>query len=477
MDLYKCKECNDLGNIGCCNRVFCEMCISGHIMKIISIKHKPIPLDLGRELELTIAIQNRLANEILELEEFKGYCEKIIANFVDSLKNEIDKYYYEINKSLMNKYQTTLNQLKTASSCLLTRDVENKILELFSGCSLPGDVKNVEILAKNFSSNDFSILPQLSQSISIDINLKTFESWANSESISSFKINQSFSSVFQPNNPYEIFNRSVSVASENPLKFRVLSYSKPGSETLCCVYSFSNKISLLNIQKEEFSDFAIQSMKFPSKAAWSLSKDGKLIITGGFSEFPKKNVFSVNIYEKKCQEISKMINPRFNHAQVSIENNIFVIGGINKNPIKECERYSQDKRKWNKFGSLVVPREFPSACHMLGKIYVAGGNGIETIECAAIAREKFELIHLRLPGPGKCNIFTYEGQILLLCKQVLASISVPALIYKQIGETNENLFWSSSEYISYNKKIYWVSNEQFINFNTETNKIEKIDSV
>jgi hypothetical protein len=98
---------------------------------------------------------------------------------------------------------------------------------------------------------------------------------------------------------------------------------------------------------------------------------------------------------------------------------------------------------------------------------VAGGNGIETIEYANVAKEKFELLMLRLPGPGRCNMFLYESHIFIIHKGKYITISLPSHAYSQIGQSKEHNYWTSSDYLINEGHIYWSASGQFIHFDWE----------
>ena len=451
-------------------------------MKIIDIKHRPLPLNLDKDHILIKNIQNKLNNEILELTEFKNSFQQILSGFSTSLKQEIDNYIQQLNKNFNDSYQDVLNQLQIAYSCLLTIGVKNNILELFAGCETIEDVKDIGIINKSISLPILSIKENLKNSISFELSLFTngFESYTSKSNSSSsrnssnmFLLRNSFQSV---NELRERFAENApKIEGNSTNKFRVLNFTKPINETIYFLQPFTSKISCYNIKENLINEISINSYRFPTKAAWCMNKDGKLIFTGGFDELARKSCFEISINERKCEEIGKMNTARFNHSQISVDNSVYVIGGMQKTPLNECESYSFEKKKWIKFGKLNVAREFPAVCHLLGKIYVAGGNGIETIECSMVTKGKFELLFLRLPGPGRCNMFTKDGQIMILHKGKQISIAMPNLAYKQIGETVNGNFWTCSEYIMYEKNAYWVSEGEFFSFAFETAMIKSLN--
>lgn len=455
--------CSNDCAVTCCADLFCELCISMHIMNITESKHKPLMLNIPRDPVLTEAIRSRLSNEILELEEFRRYFTGSLTSFINSLRREIDAFGETITLSFMQKYRQVLTELQQACSCLYTNNVKNSIVEYFSECCSQEDISKVKIMKKNLNLPVLSIKAQLDKSMSFEVELGNFS-----------KENLMLRNSNNIKNPIENLESNVRTTKAlsviepiNTNRFRVLNVPRPVFNTIYNIVSYTGKLISYEVKHKIISDIIFDRVKFPSKSAWSLTKDGKLIVTGGYDDDAKKNAFIIMLYEKKCDEITKMNVSRFNHAQVTADTNVFVIGGANRNAIKDCERYSLEKKKWFKFGSLVVARECPSATYVNGRIYVAGGNGIETIEYANVAKEKFELLMLRLPGPGRCNMFLYESHIFIIHKEKYITISLPSHEYSQIGQSKEHNFWTSSDYLVNEGHIYWSASGQFIHFDWE----------
>ena len=106
---------------------------------------------------------------------------------------------------------------------------------------------------------------------------------------------------------------------------------------------------------------------------------------------------------------------------------------------------------------------------------MAGGVGIESIECSSITKPKFELLALRLPGPGKCCVFTYDDQIFLLHKGKILTLSLPGLVLKQTGEFEDLDVWSSCEPVVRFGNIFWVANGEFLRLNLASHTIRRFE--
>lgn len=458
--MSSCSICNNDCTVCCCASLFCESCIGLHIMNITESKHKPLMLNMPRDSLLTEAIRSRLTNEILELEEFRRSFTGSLTSFLNSLRKEIDDFGEKITLDFMQKYRQILTEIQQACSCLYTNNVKNEIVEYFSECCNKEDVKKIKFTKKNISLPILTLKEQLSKCMDFDILIGNFTK----DELSQRPLIDLRASPENDESSEKILRAQSFIGPVSNNRFRVLNVPRPVFHTVHTVISYTGKILSYEVKQKIVSEIVFDRVKFPSKAAWSLTKDGRLIITGGYDDDAKKNAFSVMLFERKYEEISKLNTARYNHSQLTVDQNVYIIGGANRKSIAECERYSLEKKKWFKFGSLVVARECPSIACVLGKIYVAGGNGIETIECANLAKEKFELLMLRLPGPGRCNLFCYENQLFVIHKGKYITISIPSHMYAQVGQSKEHNYWTPAEYLVSEGHVYWSSFGQFINF-------------
>lgn len=461
-----CQLCPKKSSIDCCDQSFCEVCIADHITKITEIKHKPMPSNLLRSHEMTKAIHKKICNELLELQEFKNSALKVISGFSSELKIEIDNYVNKFKFEFLQSCRGIQIELETAAQVLYTNNIKNNVLGLFGQCKDLDDVGKISIICKKFELPELSIKPVLENSLFSEIKILVMENTNND-----FFARKS--TIFNPeipsNNSEAHLHRSQSLIQTPNLvgKFKVLDFSKPIADTLYSIFPFSNKIFSFNIKENTKSEVLLDSIKFPSKSAWTLTKDGKLIITGGFDESAKKSTISVSFHNNRAQEYPKMLTPRFNHAQITIDNHIYVFGGMNKSSLQECEKFNLDSKKWSKFASLNVGREFPSVAHHYGKIYVVGGNGIQSIESCTLNSKKFDILLVRLPLPGKVNIFFIETNALILQKEKVLDFNLKNNTYKLLGQVPENNLWTSSEYLFNNDQVFWVSDGKLVSFDSQ----------
>jgi hypothetical protein len=462
-----CQDCIAEASIECCGRLICDQCLGTHLMQISLSRHRPQPVNHSINTVLSNSIHNKLANEILELGEFKNYSLQIINSFIQSIEKEVLEISEKMSQIITERCDEVEQELRTALSHLMVNDTKHPILSMFKECQTQEEVKQVQVLNKQVQCYPLGVTELLKQSMLFYMDLLTAEEESSGE-----KRAESFEA-----NDFKAFpQRTLSIQSEaSAFKVRAQKFPTPFVPNVYNFLPLTNKIVFYNTVDESVNELIIDGHVFSTKAAWSVSEDGKVIMTGGFDEFAKKDTFIYSSFEKKIERMPKMLTPKFNHTQLSVGNFIYVIGGMAAAPLKACEKYNLHRKEWTSFASLVVARECPAACHYSGKIYVAGGIGVESIECSFINKPKFELLTLRLPGPGRCCVFTYDDQIYILHRGKILTMSLPGMVLKQTFELEKNDVWSSCEPIVRVNDVEWVNDESFVMFEMSKQRLKVIE--
>lgn len=441
----QCLLCKEEASIKCCEKEFCSSCVGTHMMQVITTKHRPIQIVENGNRNLIVHIQTCLNNELLELEEFRNYCLQVISSFNSSLQNQVNKVCQDYQNLVLAKCQEFENSLKKSLSHLILQQ-NNTVLEFFKDCQTAEDIKKVKILQKSINCDVGILEDLLNDSISFCLDFNLSEASFLPDHINDGKnladsSNQSYSNIVKWH--------------QFPVAFQPI------------IYNFipaSNRIEFCGIHEQSLSELQIDGESFPKMAAWNTSQDGKLILTGGFEEVPKRESFVFSIFEKKTEKFPKMSTGRYNHAQLEAGCYIYVIGGSNGSPLRDCERFNLHRKEWTAFSKLVVARECPAACYFQGIIYVFGGNGIESIECCNISKPEFKLINVRMPGPGRCCVFVHDFDIFVLQKGKIFQF-----LYKEVklltkGNYYDEDVWSSCEPVVRYMRIAWASGGKILLF-------------
>jgi hypothetical protein len=452
----QCSQCEEEASLTCCQKSFCSSCIGLHMMQLSVNKHKPLSSPSDQDQSTSSSIKTRLTNELLELEEFKNYSIQVIQAFCTSLQSQVNTFCVSLQNLVLSKCFQLETELKLSLFYLISQE-SSPVLDLFKSCKSPNEVKQVKIFEKSINCFQSLFEDVLNDSITFQLELCKMEDK-----------DLTFSNVPR--------HQSVDVSRigfSNPVKSH--HFPKVFVPYVFHFKAFSSKIEFFEVKSEEVAELSIDGEIFPSMAAWSVSEDGKVILTGGINDFVKKEGFLYSISEKKSERIAKINTPRFNHAQISVGCYIYIIGGRNNSPLRDCERFSLSRNTWSPFSKLIVPRECPSVCHHSNHLYVFGGAGVESIETCDLKSTSFKLLNIRLPIPGKCCAFAYDSKIFILLKTGILqhnpiSESLSLLKAVELAEV-----WPSCEPIVEYTSISWISNGNILKFNPESLLLQTIE--
>ena len=245
-----------------------------------------------------------------------------------------------------------------------------------------------------------------------------------------------------------------------------LYYFVPGTSTLV---SYDTLTSLITN-----SDLECESI--PEKCAWSTTPDGRLVLTGGFDSKPRPTTFIYNLQTKDFKRGPSMAHGRYNHTQTSTGNFLYVLGGCKKEgPIKDCEKLNLITNKWNKAGQMLIARESPASCVHKGRIYVAGGTGLNSIEAYNTVSEKFSLIRVRLPLPGRCCMFSNNESVLLFQESKVLSLQVSSMSVEEVSRTQQRDWWTPTDCV-FKDALYFVHGFEVFRYDLESCVIEEVTS-
>ena len=446
----QCYTCRDVATVNCCCLTFCTSCIAAHMMQLAVTKHSPVHHLSQKDPVLLSSIRSRLLNELLELEEFKKYSLQVIQTFSSSAKSIIKSFCTAKQNSVLSKCKEIEAALNLSLIKLALPD-STPTLDLFKSCKTSEDIKEVKIIDKSINCIQSLFEDVLEDSISFSLEL--------------YEPEEVLISTMPRNRSFEV----ASSAFSDPIKGH--HFPKAFVETVFNFVPMASKLEFCSLHSLEFEDLVLDGQKFPACAAWSVTEDSKLVMTGGLDENARKECFMFNIFGRKIEKMPKMNGSRFNHAQISIGCYVYVFGGRAEVGLRECERFSLNRKEWSSIGKLNVAREFPAVSHCNGKIFVFGGAGVESIEFCKVTKPVFKIMNLRLSSPGRCCCFSYDGEIFVLSKTgtfryIVKEEKMVVLSHSENPET-----WSSCEPVITSSLISWVSFNTFLSYKPSHNLI------
>lgn len=435
----------------CSNVYSCDLCIGTHFMQVINVKHKPVkyPLttdsprnSLGADLEATL--HSKLTNELLELEEFRKLSLQKLSELLQKAEQELLETSQRVMVSLNDLCEIAHRDLTTAISLINFREnSDNYILNIFKNCKTAEQVRDLAVVHKSLEFVQFNVAEMINSSICFNLQITdkpskielegqglqrlTFAMSKNEASKLRMELEQSLEEDEKKisvrnsisNIELELLNkniveRSVSRVFSHQMASKVL-FSQLISRSLYYFLPNTNRIVWFNPEASTFSDIHIPDRMFLKDSAWSLCEGHKIMNTGGYEFQVKDSAFMYDLENKIEIKVPSLPNRRCKHAQVSLGNFVYVIGGISKKgSLKSVDKFNLETGKWRKAGNMSHTREYPGACGHDGKIYIVGGIGVNSIEIYNPLSKKFNLLHLRMPAPGRCCLFSYDDYIIIL---------------------------------------------------------------
>ena len=520
-----------------CTRVYlCVNCLAFHLMHEVTSKHKPQLLENYSALsdqseavrhEVLNAIKSKLQNEALLIEEFKRISVQTISDFIESAEKDLKEICEKFIRNIEEKCDQADQDLRDAIALSkLSLNVNHPILDLFKHCKTIDQVKNVEVVTKKLEfkklrlqevfddhttfaieiNKDFNsrILPLRSPAEAagkeyakksqtsihddnealLDMNaiidhtrplsrLFSYKEESPEKQFKSWKLEEA--QVFSKKTFIEVELQERPKAEAKPIK--VLSDYAPLPLFLYKATPYTDKIISLNVNNSQCTTLSILGEGFFPGLAWATSEDEKLLLTGGFDGSARNSSILYSLTTQKQEKSSPMIYPRYNHALVSCGNYMYAIGGVSVSELTECERFSLQQKDWAKIGSLTICRENPGVCVHSNKIYICGGNGVESFEMFNPSTGKFVLLTLRLPSPGKCCLFPYDDEMYILQKSNLYKANMFNMSFAKINSVEMNEWWSPCEAQVTQTSIFFCTYEGFYRISLDTHTVTLINII
>ncbi|OMJ91468.1 hypothetical protein SteCoe_5952 [Stentor coeruleus] len=525
-----CQICKEESKIIClCSRVFlCENCLPMHLIDEVSAKHIPKIInnfhdedsEESSRKQVFSSIISKLQNEVLNIEEFKRISIQSINDFIEDLHKDLTIVRDEILSDLEKKCSKADEELRDAISLSkLSLNVNHPILDLFKFCKTANDVKRVKVVKQKMFHNKLDLPSLIKESMSYTINInkdlkarvmpakspadqiekshnKRYSTNIINEDSPISVASSSFSQRTLSNPINDTYNQKLSkiwnfkdLPSSDGIMIEMETREKPKqikdlgnileytnfSNSIFRFVAFTDNILCYNYKSRTQSLISVPGEKFFPKSSWCLTEDDKLLFSGGFDGIARNTTILYNLNTLKQEKTVNMIYPRHCHSLVSCGKYVYAFGGINGKILKDCEKFSLNHKEWKKIGTMIVGRESFGSCVHSNKIYICGGSGIESIETYTPSSNKFTLLMLRLPSPGKCCLFSYDSYIYILQKEKIHRIEVPKLSLQTLS-TIENLeWWSPCEALVATDTSYISLENEFIKFSLNgTFTVEKI---
>lgn len=242
-------------------------------------------------------------------------------------------------------------------------------------------------------------------------------------------------------------------------------------------YPHSNRFCIYSVIEATLKTVELSNKMFLEHSSWGICEGGWLIQTGGIDSRPRNTVFMFKLSTETVVKCPNMNYKRCKHAQVSLGSFVYVVGGYDKHALGYVERLNLLDFRWKKVGNLVHRRISPAACAHHSKLYVAGGEGVRSIEIFNALTKKFSLLSVNLIQPGKICMFGYDEKILILQGGEKQEWDPQNSLIKHCGSVEEREWHTQGEYFAMNNEIYFISCQTLYRYDITQSLVSLVKSL
>lgn len=522
---YICSICKSSADLYCsCSKIFiCTTCIGSHLIKNFAVKHRPIlisdylsstPLTDLNKPNLNSAIQSKLSNELLELEEFRKISLQKISEFLQLAEKQLLDTVEKVMNEVSDEVENVQREIRAALGCLkLPESYPNKIISFFDNCKSADEVRELTIVHKGLDLKYLNIenvikecicfymqmfsAPEIKEidsevqersnsglarfhTLSLDHDGELSSSTSRLVKFNSIKAinNMTQRSITPqknikkgPNIEIELINNIPSNTEEVHLEKKIVTKKSLLMPVLAYFYPNSNKFALFNVNTLAIQTIDVPNHFFLAKSAWSMSEGGRIIQTGGFDTAPRGDTFIYNLITNATEKAVHLNIKRYNHSQISLADHVYIIGGTNKSTLKSVERLNLIDFKWKKIGKMNIARSNPACCSHNNKLYIIGGEETKSVEQFNTISKKFTLLSLMLPNIGKWGVFSYDQRIFLLRGCAVYQWDGVDSSIKRAGEVENREWVIQGESYNTENGIFFMSQQILYKYDLSIEKI------
>jgi Galactose oxidase, central domain len=417
----------------------------------IKAKEKKILAETSFALELERKAKDRISKELLFIDQLLEDTLTQLKTYCKGLKNDIDKGFFILKQRIQNTCENYKQLL-----------MEKYILDQLKLYPTKDLIDQVELSNYNLFLPNLNISKIIEESTVFDLNLIGFIGRSRScLSLTSSSIPSSIPSEtsLSPDAPYKRSRTRVST--------KINKKSLPVSLYTC----LNKNLVSYNINTEETYNIEANIDAF---AVCTLRADGTILITGGKTD---SYSYIFNIFEKTFEKTEKMTQPRFFHSGVSLGDFVYVIGGRFENVLKSCERFDSIQKTWQTIGDLVTPREKHSSCVYRGRIFVAGGENLSSLEVYNTVSNKFSILRPTLSVPGCALMFPVENFMIIFHDKTVSTFDPIKFTCDHYSCLDTNDWYTNSSVCVTNKQAYFIKNKVVYRYNIEQGSIFNVVNI
>ena len=251
-----------------------------------------------------------------------------------------------------------------------------------------------------------------------------------------------------------------------------------------CLYYVTPGSTSLVVRDLESSEITVKSFDgidvFAKQTFWCPAPTGEVFIIGGVvvESQPSTIKRACLIYSPVHDTIEtgpSLNTARHSCAALCLKDSLFVTGGIGSElqALKDCERLELKAKKWRRIGNMNLPRESHGMTLHVGRIYVAGTPGEQSIETYNPVNDRWALLHFRVSAGGKACLFSLGEKIAILHDKALTYAWVDKRTAEQVHETEERGWWLSGPPMRCGALVYLQRGAAVYHYSVDTQEVCK----
>jgi hypothetical protein len=186
----------------------------------------------------------------------------------------------------------------------------------------------------------------------------------------------------------------------------------------------TNKLRRVNLLTRKQSFHKVPSYQFRYGRCWSELPGGSLLLTGGG---PSDVTKIDTLREYAVSSLPPMHTARYDHAAVYHSQYLYVLGGLYRGVLSECERYSCAENRWEVLPALPAGGGSMSGVEVENSLYALGGfaeRALDTVQKLSLDSLTWELMQLKLPRAAiRIPCFKIGTQVYLVIGKTLYSFT------------------------------------------------------
>jgi hypothetical protein len=228
-------------------------------------------------------------------------------------------------------------------------------------------------------------------------------------------------------------------------------------------YAHPDQLHRTNLVTGEQSYHRVPSYRFRNSCFLSELPGGNLLITGGAWPGVRDVVRIDTRREFAVAHCPPMLTPRMAHAAVYHTPHLYILGGLIKRCLSECERYVYAENRWEVLPPLPRACMNTSGVVVESSLYALGGwyraSPLDFVQKLSFESLTWELLQLRLPHA--CEAIPCfklrDSEVYLVVNQTLCSFT--GLEVRSLKTLTEDIrSWYGTSY--YRRGTLYCSNHQ-----------------